>query len=331
MAIQSNITIYDDAGALQASHALPLPTAYGLILRTFQIVVRGGHEIAFYSGVTDGTPQDDDGSATIFAFDLTDGTPLANLDTRTRYTAGAYQQVDSLTALTDGSIVACWSTYESFFDGSGVSQQTIRVYDPSDTLVLEYALPAASVVGFGWCADAINPSSVYVSGPSREAGTWAMRQIEVTGSGSVVREVFIDRPLATVTEVPFFLTGLDRFAVQRDPAPGPFTGEAPIRWLRRTPHSISQLHRLFFGRSELLLDVGQGGTGATVTQRYSNDGGQTWGDGITRSTGAIGATTTRVFWPVNGSGRDRVWEWYGQGDAPIKLVDCFVQAREGIS
>lgn len=327
----SSIVIFDDAGAVQSTYTLPLPTAYGLVLRTFQIVDRGGHEVAMYSGVTSATATTDDGSATIYAYDLTDGVALADVDVRTRYSAGFYQQVDSLTRLTDGSLVACWSRYRSFGDGTGFATQTIRVYDSSNAVVLEYDLPDVSVVGFGFLADAVNTSSVYLSAPSERTDGWCIRQIDTTGSGSILRTTTFDTPATASGVVPFFLTGADRFTPSTDPTPGPFTGEPPIRWRRRTPHMVSGLKRLFFGRTELLVDVGAGGTSNTVTQRYSNDGGQTWSTPVTRSLGSANDTTARVFWPVNGSGRDRVWEWYGDGDAPARVVDCFVEAKEGTS
>lgn len=326
---QSSIVLYNDAGAEQANYALPMATTYGLSLRTFQIVTRGGEQIAFYSGQTDATASLDTGSATIFAYNITTATDLGVIESRPRVVGSALQQVDSLTALSDGSIVASWTIYSQRLGGYQ-TLTTVRVYNTSNALTLEYDLPLAGR-GFGFFADAVNASSVLLSSPAATNATWWIRQISTTGGGSILREVEIEKPTAVVEVLPFFPTGVDRFAVTQEQTPGPFTGEPPIRWVRRTPHSISGLKRLFFGRTELLMDVGQGGTAPTVSQRYSNDGGQTWGDGITKSIGEAGATNARVFWPTNGSGRDRVWEWYGQGDAPVKLVDCFVDAKEGIS
>lgn len=326
----SSVILYDNAGAAQAIYPLPNATSYGLNLRCFQILERAGAQVAYYSGVTDGTPASDTGSATIFAYDLTNGVALPDVDVRARVTGGIYLRVDSLTALTDGSLVACWTESDPATDRAWATRCTLRVYDDSDTLTDTYVLPTSDVEGAGYLADAIRDESVILSLPGQSTGMWTVCAAEPRNA-TISETMEISTPGATNGVVPVFLTSIDRITLTTAPTPGPFTGEPPVRWLRRTPHAVNQLKRLFFGRSELYVDVGAGGSNNTVAQRYSNDGGQTWSTPITRSLGTAGDFSKRVFWPVNGSGRDRVWEWSGQGDAPAKVVDAFVDVKGGTS
>lgn len=330
MPYASSIEFYDNAGAGAASYALPIPTSYGLILRCFQVLERGGAQVAYYSGVTDGTPADDAGSATIYAYDLTNDVALPDLDVRDRVTDGIYLRVDSLTALSDGSLVACWTESDPATDRAWATRCTLRVYDTSDALTDTYVLPTSDIEGAGFLADAIRDESVILSLPGQSSGMWTICAVEPRAA-TISETMEIPTPGATAGVVPVFLTSIDKIVLTTAPTPGPFTGEPPVRWVRRTPHEVNQLKRLFFGRTELLVDVGSGGTSNTVAQRYSNDGGQTWSTPITRSLGTAGDFGKRVFWPVNGSGRDRVWEWSGEGDAPAKIVDAFVEVKGGTS
>ena len=176
----------------------------------------------------------------------------------------------------------------------------------------------------------MNASVVYVSSPgdavSGVPDTWLLREVRIgVLPYALTQQVEITRPADVTDVLPFFLSTTARF-----PVPSPtteFSGEPPIRWLRRTPHTIASGHRVFFSKTELLLDVGGGGT---VAQRYSNDGAQTWSTPREQAIGTS-STTQRLLWPQNGSGRDRVWEWYGSSAAPARLLDVFVTVVDGSS
>ena len=333
----SFVKLYGSDGSLVTTYQLPTVTSFGLELRTFQIVERDGDQVVCYSGATDSTPADDAGSATIYAYNLTTLTALTPVDVRARVTDGVYLRVDSLTALSNGKLVACWTETDTNDDPAFGTRSTIRVYDTSDEVELTYVLPVSTATGGACFADLLASSTVLLSSPDTSSDFW-VRQLTVIGDGAIAREMTIPRSILQPSPgeaqqipdiMPIFQTSGQRFDVSS--SPGSFTGEGPIVWMRQSPHNISAGRRLFFGRVELLVDVGAGGANATVTQQYSNDGGQTWGNGVTRSLGAAGETFQRVFWPVNGSGRDRVWRWYGQGNAPVRLVDVWVDTEKGTS
>ena len=108
--------------------------------------------------------------------------------------------------------------------------------------------------------------------------------------------------------------------------------EPPIRWLRRTPHAVNELKRVFYRRLDLLMDTGVGGdTEPTVYMRYSNDGGKTWNTAKAATYGASGQYSKRVYWAPLGSGRDRVFEVYGDDDAPVRIVDAYIDVTPGQS
>src|SRR5574343_1894634 len=105
------------------------------------------------------------------------------------------------------------------------------------------------------------------------------------------------------------------------------TAEGDIRWVRRCPHIINELKRTFYRRFELAMDVGQGGADyddPAIYMRYSNDGGKTWTAPQLARYGVTGQWNTRVFWAPLGSGRDRVFEVYGDAPAPLRLVDAYL-------
>lgn len=86
-----------------------------------------------------------------------------------------------------------------------------------------------------------------------------------------------------------------------------------IRRTRRAPYVWNHQDNVRFFRLELLFKPG-GGTGSgqgadpTVMMRYSDDGGQTWGNERHASTGTVGRYETRIEFYQLGMGRNRVFE-----------------------
>lgn len=115
-------------------------------------------------------------------------------------------------------------------------------------------------------------------------------------------------------------------------------GTTPIRWLRRAPHVCEELVRLTYSRFELDAEVGVGlssdVTSEAVPQvalRYSDDGGQSFGNVRYASLGAVGAYKTRVVWYLLGQGRDRVFEVFGAAPVVTALIDAYLTIRPGTS
>jgi len=89
----------------------------------------------------------------------------------------------------------------------------------------------------------------------------------------------------------------------------------PLVAVRRAPHvwDRSDRDRVIHARLQIEFFPGSGlpvGQGADpqIMLRWSNDGGQTWGNEHWTSIGAIGETLARAIWRRLGSARDRVYE-----------------------
>ena len=63
--------------------------------------------------------------------------------------------------------------------------------------------------------------------------------------------------------------------------------------------------------------------------RFSDDGGQTWSNDKVAYAGHTGQYGWRVIWRQLGSGRDRVFEVYGQDPIPVALVEFYVRISPG--
>jgi hypothetical protein len=87
----------------------------------------------------------------------------------------------------------------------------------------------------------------------------------------------------------------------------------PLVALRRSPHVWDKNDRNRVVNSRLQLDFFPGvgladGTAPQAMLRWSNDGGQTWGNEHWTSIGVQGETKNRAIWRRLGSARDRVYE-----------------------
>jgi hypothetical protein len=110
----------------------------------------------------------------------------------------------------------------------------------------------------------------------------------------------------------------------------------PIRRLRRAPHLASDRKRIIFDRFEVLLEVGLGlstgiGSDPHLALRWSDDGGQTFGNTMTISAGKLGEFRTQAIFRKLGQARDRVFELTVTDPIPWRLLDCYLDLRVGSS
>lgn len=87
---------------------------------------------------------------------------------------------------------------------------------------------------------------------------------------------------------------------------------AAIRRMSDSPYIEDDGKRLMVHGFELMMEVGVGlpsgqGSDPLVTLSWSDDGGRTWGNEISRSFGRIGAYETRVRWHRLGQTRKRIF------------------------
>lgn len=111
-------------------------------------------------------------------------------------------------------------------------------------------------------------------------------------------------------------------------------GVTGLRRVRRAPHLVSSLNRVVYDRFQLHMEVGLGlstgqGSNPLAMLRWSNDGGQSWGNVLNASAGAIGQFKHRVIWRRLGRARDRVFEVSVSDPIPWRLVDAYLDYREG--
>jgi hypothetical protein len=110
-------------------------------------------------------------------------------------------------------------------------------------------------------------------------------------------------------------------------------GDAPRRWLRRTPHLSAELTRIVYHRFQLNAEVGVGlnsgqGSDPQVMLRWSDDGAFTWSNEHWRTLGAKGDYRRQVLWYALGQARDRVFEVSGSDPVKIALIDAYLDLTE---
>lgn len=93
---------------------------------------------------------------------------------------------------------------------------------------------------------------------------------------------------------------------------------AMLRWMRRAPHLYAQNVRLAYWQLIFDMQVGSADQGAApvIGYRWSEDGGETWSNEGTASTGAVGRFKQRVTTDGMGAGRDHVFEVFGSDPTP---------------
>lgn len=108
--------------------------------------------------------------------------------------------------------------------------------------------------------------------------------------------------------------------------------------LRRAPHIVSAQYRIRYSHLRVLMETGittivppVAGSDPTIALRWSDDGGQTWGNTVTTSVGATGEYSRLVDFRQLGQARDRIFEFRVSDPVPYRLVDCYVDYSVGVS
>jgi hypothetical protein len=110
---------------------------------------------------------------------------------------------------------------------------------------------------------------------------------------------------------------------------------ADTAWVRILPHLYAGGKRQFFGRMTLEMATGTTASASVqpaVCRDYSDDRGNTFinpVEPLTGGSGVAGANSQRVFWPANGSSRDRVFRYSSAGQAPVTLIDLELDVEVG--
>jgi hypothetical protein len=66
-----------------------------------------------------------------------------------------------------------------------------------------------------------------------------------------------------------------------------------------------------------------------IEMRYSDNGGETWGNWTSRSLGAIGQYSVIPAWHRLGRAKDRVWQFRVTEDCKCAVIGMDVTSREG--
>ena len=107
-----------------------------------------------------------------------------------------------------------------------------------------------------------------------------------------------------------------------------------LRRMRIPPILASEQKRIFVDKLQLHAEPGLGlttgqGSNPQVLMRMSRNGGKTWGNTRTRSTGALGAYDKRVIWQNCGAGRNMVPEFTATDPVATRWLDLIADVREG--
>jgi len=102
---------------------------------------------------------------------------------------------------------------------------------------------------------------------------------------------------------------------------------APLVAWRRCPHvwDKNDRERVFFSQLQIEFTPGVGlqtgqGSNPEIMTRWSDDGGQTWGNEHWRSIGLVGQTRNRAIWRRMGDARDRVYDVRFSDPVPRDVV-----------
>lgn len=122
-------------------------------------------------------------------------------------------------------------------------------------------------------------------------------------------------------------------------SPNIFTDDGNgIKRVRRSPHVSEEMLRVFYSQIQFDMQVGSteslvDGNGkprpAYINLRWSNDGGNTWGNDNQISIGSTGQYQVRVQMNRLGSGRNRVFEWSITDPVPVALIAAWLDVEPG--
>jgi hypothetical protein len=113
-------------------------------------------------------------------------------------------------------------------------------------------------------------------------------------------------------------------------------GGSPIRRLRISPVLSDENKTMFHSLLNVDIQPGLGtatgqGANPTAMLRWSNDGGQTWGNTHNLEAGPIGAYNQRLIQRRLGRARNRVYELTATDPIPWRVVNAYVNVQEGTS
>lgn len=115
------------------------------------------------------------------------------------------------------------------------------------------------------------------------------------------------------------------------------TGAGMVR-VRRAPHVFDQegLRNVRYSRLQVDLETGLGlvtgqGSDPQLMLRYSDDGGQSFGNEMSTSAGMIGDYLATAEWFMLGQSRDRVFELRVSDPIPWRLLGAYIDASVGRS
>jgi len=108
---------------------------------------------------------------------------------------------------------------------------------------------------------------------------------------------------------------------------------ADITRQRAIPYLYNAGNRMYFGRQTLEMDTGtvSGGAAPNVVRDYSDDRGHNFVNPQSASMGTNGEFSKRVFWPVCGSSRDRVFRYTVTSQAKVNLVSLDADVTNGVN
>jgi hypothetical protein len=88
-----------------------------------------------------------------------------------------------------------------------------------------------------------------------------------------------------------------------------------------------------YDRARLLVDQGglNAGTGAVISLRLSDDGGNTWGPYLSITAGAVGNFTELIQWFHLGYCRDRVFEISSNTPVFQAWIEGYVEYRRAVN
>lgn len=104
-------------------------------------------------------------------------------------------------------------------------------------------------------------------------------------------------------------------------------GDDVVHRIRTTPHLNSEFFQVGISELQLHMEVGralQSGIGADpqIMMRYSNDGGYTWSNELSRSMGKVGEYGKLITWNRLGSAREWLFEFRISDPVGFALIDA---------
>tara|TARA_B100001013_G_scaffold241720_1_gene149261 strand:- start:334 stop:1779 length:1446 start_codon:yes stop_codon:yes gene_type:complete len=111
-------------------------------------------------------------------------------------------------------------------------------------------------------------------------------------------------------------------------------GGGPLRRLRRSPHISAENNYLIYNEFQIEMQTGLGlttgqGSDPQAMLRWSDDGGETWGNEHWVSAGKRGVYGTRAIWRRLGRGYDRVYELAVTDPIPWRVTGAYLDITRG--